>query len=52
MGGRDIDTPSMTLGNRVLERRYRLVRAVKTGAGVETFLGEDLRDGRRTIVKT
>jgi diguanylate cyclase (GGDEF)-like protein/PAS domain S-box-containing protein len=42
----------MTLGNRVLERRYRLVRAVKTGAGVETFLGEDIRDGRRTIVKT
>src|SRR5437763_16505791 len=41
----------MTLGNRVLERRYRLVRAVKTGAGVDTFLGEDLRDGRRTIVK-
>src|SRR2546423_14641455 len=42
----------MTLGSRVLERRYRLLRAVKTGAGVETFLGEDIRDGRRTIVKT
>ena len=42
----------MTLGNRVLERRYRLVRPVKTGAGVDTFLAEDIRDGTRTIVKT
>ena len=25
---------------------------MKTGAGVQTFLGEDIRDGRRTIVKT
>jgi diguanylate cyclase (GGDEF)-like protein/PAS domain S-box-containing protein len=44
--------PSIKLGDRLLERRYRLVEAVKTGAGVQTFLGEDIRDGRRTIVKT
>ncbi|HEV3354646.1 MAG TPA: EAL domain-containing protein [Acidimicrobiales bacterium] len=42
----------MTHGDRLLERRYRLVRAVKTGAGVQTFLAEDIRDGTRTIVKT
>jgi Serine/threonine protein kinase len=50
--GTTIDGPSIKLGDRLLERRYRLVRAVKSGAGVQTFLGEDIRDGRRTIVKT
>ncbi|MBV9410454.1 MAG: AAA family ATPase, partial [Acidimicrobiia bacterium] len=52
MGGRLIDRPSIKLGDRLLERHYRILRAVKTGAGVQTFLGEDIRDGRRTIVKT
>src|SRR4051812_45225929 len=39
-------------GERVVfQGRYRGLRALKTGQGVETFLGEDLIDNGRVIIK-